>query len=54
VKEPSHLHRILKRKMIRDQLDHTFDYPLTLVVAAMGKGFSRGDTSRLCVAEYRE
>ena len=38
MKEPSHLHRILKRKMIRDQLDHTFDYPLTLVVAAMGYG----------------
>jgi LuxR family maltose regulon positive regulatory protein len=31
-------HRILKRKMIREQLGHTFDYPLTLVVAAMGYG----------------
>ncbi|MFX4262444.1 LuxR C-terminal-related transcriptional regulator [Pelotomaculum propionicicum] len=33
-----HARRILKRKMIREQLGHTFDYPLTLVVAAMGYG----------------
>jgi LuxR family maltose regulon positive regulatory protein len=32
------VHRILKRKMIREQLGHIFEYPLTLVVAAMGYG----------------
>lgn len=31
-------HRVLKRKMIREQLGHAFGYPLTLVVAAMGYG----------------
>ena len=38
MEEPSGEHRILKRKMIREQLGHTFDYPLTLVVAGMGYG----------------
>ena len=31
-------HRVLKRNMIWEQLGHIFDYPLTLVVAAMGYG----------------
>ena len=31
----AYLHH-LKTKNDQDQLDHTFDYPLTLVVAAMG------------------
>ncbi len=34
----SGLHRVLKRKTIREQLCHVFEYPLTLVVAAMGYG----------------
>ncbi|MEG3071817.1 MAG: hypothetical protein RQM92_14145 [Candidatus Syntrophopropionicum ammoniitolerans] len=34
----SDAHRVLKRKMISEQLGHAFDFPLTLVVAAMGYG----------------
>lgn len=38
MKKLTDAHHILKRKMVREQLGHAFDYPLTLVVAAMGYG----------------
>ncbi len=35
---PSGFHPTLKRQLIREQLEYAFQYPLTLVVAAMGYG----------------
>ena len=35
---PAGFHPVLKRQLIREQLEYAFHYPLTLVIAAMGYG----------------